>query len=74
MSLTDLLLIFAVCSMIMLLFPETVSILFGRSRSAEDVDLIIPKMPFDEFADFLKRMKSSGFERINTDNPGENSD
>ena len=43
-----------------------VSILFGRSRATEDVDLLFPKMGFHEFEDLWKRVYGAGFECINT--------
>jgi hypothetical protein len=48
-----------------------VSILFGRSRATEDVDLLIPKMNFDEFEKLWKKIESRGFECINTDDSNE---
>jgi hypothetical protein len=44
-----------------------VSILFGRSRATEDVDLLIPKMNFEEFSRLWKKIYDSGFECVNTD-------
>jgi len=43
-----------------------VSILFGRSRATEDVDLLIPKIKKLEFKELWKRIYSSGFECLNT--------
>jgi len=48
-----------------------VSILFGRSRSTEDVDLLIPKMNLEEFKRLWKRIDDSGFECLNTSIPQE---
>lgn len=45
-----------------------VSILFGRSRATEDVDLIIPQMDFEKFDKLWNKIKKSGFECINTSN------
>ena len=43
-----------------------ISILFGRSRSTEDIDLLIPKMSLEEFKKLWKRIHASGFECLNT--------
>jgi hypothetical protein len=43
-----------------------VSILFGRSRATEDVDLLILKMNFEEFNKLWKKIYDSGFECVNT--------
>jgi len=43
-----------------------VSILFGRSRATEDVDLLIPKMDRDKFSRLWKELIVKGFECINT--------
>lgn len=43
-----------------------VSILFGRSRATEDVDLLIPPMNFEEFDKLWKKIEKNGFECINT--------
>lgn len=43
-----------------------VSILFGRSRATEDVDLLIPKMNIGEFSKIWERIHNSEFECINT--------
>jgi len=43
-----------------------VSILFGRSRATEDVDLLIPKMEIEEFKKLWDEIHASGFECINT--------
>jgi hypothetical protein len=43
-----------------------VSILFGRSRATEDVDLLIPPMSFDAFKKFWKKAYEKGFECLNT--------
>jgi hypothetical protein len=43
-----------------------VSILFGRSRSTEDIDLLIPKMTQDEFRNLWEKLYKSGFECLNT--------
>jgi len=43
-----------------------VSILTGRSRATEDIDLLIPKMSFEGFQELWKRIENNGFECINT--------
>ena len=43
-----------------------VSILLGRSRATEDVDLLIPEMSEKEFYDLWRKMDRCGFECINT--------
>jgi hypothetical protein len=43
-----------------------VSILFGRSRATEDVDLLIPKISWIEFSKTWKRLYGAGFECLNT--------
>ena len=48
-----------------------VSILFGRSRGTEDVDLLIPPMNCDKFKKLWYRIHENGFECINTANPKE---
>ncbi len=45
-----------------------VSILFGRSRATEDVDLLVPKINFKEFDKLWKKIEKNGFECINSDN------
>jgi hypothetical protein len=45
-----------------------VSILFGRSRSTEDVDLLVPRLTKEEFAIAWKRIHDNGFWCINTPN------
>jgi len=47
-----------------------VSILFGRSRATEDIDLIVPKMSKKAFL-LLFNDLSKGFECINSSSPGE---
>lgn len=48
-----------------------VSILFGRSRATEDIDLLIPEMNSEEFNRLWKKIYGSGFECVNTDIPKE---
>lgn len=43
-----------------------VSILFGRSRATEDVDLLIPEMEIHEFAILWKKIYAHGFECLNS--------
>lgn len=43
-----------------------VSILFGRSRMTEDVDLLIPPMRYDKFEKLWIRLEENGFECMNT--------
>ena len=43
-----------------------VSILFGRSRATEDIDLLVPKIAIDEFKKLWGRVNNKGFECINT--------
>jgi hypothetical protein len=43
-----------------------VSILFGRSRATEDVDLLIPEMKEEEFEKLWKKIYDNGFWCINT--------
>ncbi len=48
-----------------------VSILFGRSRMTEDVDLLIPFMPKKEFQDIWKKLLDNDFWCINTSDVNE---
>ena len=43
-----------------------VSILLGRSRASEDIDLLIPKMPFEKFSALFEDLMSKGYECANT--------
>ena len=43
-----------------------VSILLGRSRATEDVDLLIPEINEKEFHDLWKKIHENGFECLNT--------
>jgi hypothetical protein len=45
-----------------------VSIIFGRSRATEDVDLLVPSMNFAEFEKLWVKIYSAGFECLNTSN------
>jgi hypothetical protein len=42
-----------------------VSILLGRSRASEDVDIIIPEMSYEKFIPLLDNLKKSGFYCLN---------
>lgn len=48
-----------------------VSILFGRSRATEDVDLLVPQMSYDKFRKLWIKINENGFECINTDDTEE---
>lgn len=48
-----------------------VSILLGRSRATEDVDLLIPVMTEQEFYDLWRKLLKDNFECINTSKPEE---
>lgn len=43
-----------------------ISIVFGRSRATEDVDLLVPKMDFSRFSAMFKDFLKNGYECINT--------
>lgn len=43
-----------------------VSILTGRSRATEDVDLLIPPLRMEEFRELWKKIEKAGFECANT--------
>lgn len=43
-----------------------VSILLGRSRATEDIDLLIPNMVYEKFEKLWESIKKAGFECINT--------
>lgn len=46
-----------------------VSILLGRYRNTEDVDLLIPKMSFEKFKDIFICLDAQGYECANTSIP-----
>jgi len=48
-----------------------VSILTGRSRATEDIDLLVPKMDFESFSELWEMAEKNGFECINTPNTNE---
>lgn len=45
-----------------------VSILLGRSRASEDIDLLIPKMEFHKFKNLFEELLNKGYECVNTSN------
>ena len=45
-----------------------VSILLGRTRVTEDIDIFIKEISLDEFSKFYKEAKKQGFECINAEN------
>jgi len=47
-----------------------IAILFGRSRSSEDIDIIIKKIPYSHFIEFWQEMEKK-FECIITEKPGD---
>ncbi|MBI2043021.1 hypothetical protein HYT25_01390 [Candidatus Pacearchaeota archaeon] len=48
-----------------------VSILLGRTRATEDVDLLVPEIKFAEFGKLFKELINSGYECANTMNVNE---
>ncbi len=48
-----------------------VSILLGRSRVTEDIDVFIKKMPFEQFSQLYKKLKETGFWCINAEDEKE---
>ena len=46
-----------------------VSILFGRARSTEDVDLLVPKMNYADFEKLWNKIMKNGFGCLNTFEP-----
>ncbi|MDK2782809.1 MAG: hypothetical protein PWQ32_398 [Thermococcaceae archaeon] len=46
-----------------------VSILFGRSRGTEDIDIVISQISLDKFNEMFNDFVKSGFEFINSDDP-----
>jgi len=48
-----------------------VSILLGRSRATEDIDLFIKKVTLEKFKELFNDIKEKGFECINAENPEE---
>ena len=47
------------------------SILFGRVRTTEDIDIFIEEMPFERFNEFMKKISKQGYEAINSDDAEE---
>jgi len=45
-----------------------ISIITGRSRGTEDVDLLVPKMDLGDFEKLWERLDENGFECLNTPN------
>jgi len=45
-----------------------VSILFGRSRSSEDIDVIVGKISKNKFSALWKGLSKKNFQCLNTDN------
>lgn len=43
-----------------------VSILLGRTRASEDVDMLVPEMGFEDFNKMFVELDSNGFECLNT--------
>ncbi len=48
-----------------------VSILLGRSRASEDVDLLVPDMPFQNFLTLFNDLINQGYECANTSIPND---
>ncbi len=48
-----------------------VSLLFGRSRATEDVDVLVEKITFEKFEGFFREMEKKGFMFLNSDDPKE---
>jgi hypothetical protein len=48
-----------------------VSIVLGRSRATEDVDLLVPRMEFSNFVAMFNNFLNKGYDCINTTNPKE---
>ncbi len=48
-----------------------VSILLGRARSSEDVDLLTPVMPLDRFTMLFNELTGSGFYCLNAETPSD---
>ena len=46
-----------------------VSILFGRSRATEDVDLLIPYLEKNHFIELFRKIEDADFECLNTSEP-----
>lgn len=48
-----------------------VSILLGRSRATEDIDVFIKELSFEQFSKLYKELQEKGFECINAEKPEE---
>ena len=48
-----------------------VSILFGRARATEDIDVYAPKMTAKKFAGLYNELEKNGFWCLNAEKPGE---
>jgi predicted nucleotidyltransferase len=48
-----------------------VSILFGRSRATEDIDILVERMPKKRFYNFYSNLQKSGYWCVNTENKDE---
>ena len=48
-----------------------ISILLGRARATEDIDVFIKKIDFNEFSKLYEELENSGFWCINAENPKE---
>jgi len=48
-----------------------VSILFGRSRATEDIDIIVKKMSKNKFYDFYSELQKNGYWCVNIENKDE---
>lgn len=44
-----------------------VSIVLGRARASEDIDIIVPKIKFSKFLSFLKEIEQNGFYCLNSE-------
>ncbi|HLD48860.1 MAG TPA: nucleotidyltransferase [archaeon] len=47
------------------------SILFGKVRTTEDIDIFIEEMPFERFNEFMKKISKQGYEAMNSDDAKE---
>src|SRR3989338_4948388 len=45
------------------------SILLGRARASEDIDIIVPRMNIISFSGLLKELRNGGFYCLNAENP-----
>ena len=48
-----------------------ISILFGKARTTEDIDIFIEEMPFEKFYEFMKKIGKQGYEAMNSDDTKE---